>query len=47
MCIGETRVLVVPPTLGYGAQGVSGVIPGGATLHFTIELMSINGRSEL
>ena len=41
MCIGETRTLTVPPELGYGASGVGGVIPGGATLHFTVELMNV------
>jgi hypothetical protein len=30
-----------PPALGYGAAGAGGVIPGGATLIFTTELMSI------
>ncbi|XP_059087329.1 uncharacterized protein LOC131883788 [Tigriopus californicus] len=41
MCKGETRVFVVPPHLGYGENGVRNVIPGGATLHFTVELMNI------
>ena len=41
MCKGETRVLIVPPHLGYGDRGAGGVIPGGATLHFTVELMKI------
>ena len=41
MCKGETRTLTVPPHLGYGDHGVGGVIPGGATLHFTVELKEI------
>ncbi len=41
MCKGETRVLIVPPHLGYGDRGAGGVIPPGATLHFTVELMAI------
>ncbi|XP_037085790.1 FK506-binding protein 2-like [Pollicipes pollicipes] len=42
MCVGEKRKLVVPPSLGYGEQGAGEVIPGGATLNFDVELLSIN-----
>jgi len=42
MCVGEKRKLTVPPSLGYGEQGAGEVIPGGATLHFDVELLSIN-----
>jgi len=42
MCRGETRTLLVPPGMGYGDRGVPNVIPGGATLHFTVELLSIS-----
>jgi len=42
MCVGEKRKLTVPPSLGYGDAGAGDVIPGGATLHFDVELLSIN-----
>ena len=40
MKVGGQRVLVIPPEMAYGDQGV-GPIPGGATLVFAIELMEI------
>ena len=39
MKVGGTRVLTVPPALGYGAQSVGGVIPANATLLFEVELL--------
>lgn len=41
MCVGEKRKLIVPPHLGYGDTGAGDVIPGGATLHFDVELLGI------
>ncbi|MDB5338514.1 MAG: prkC 29 [Planctomycetaceae bacterium] len=38
--VGGKIELEIPPTLGYGEKG-TGVIPGDATLHFTIELLKI------
>jgi len=41
MCEGEVRKLIIPPHLGYGDRGVEGVIPGGATLVFSVELLDL------
>lgn len=41
MVIGERRQIIIPPRLGYGDRGAGGIIPGGATLYFDVELIGI------
>ncbi|XP_042253510.1 peptidyl-prolyl cis-trans isomerase FKBP10 [Thunnus maccoyii] len=40
MCVGEKRVITVPPHLGHGERGASGV-PSSAVLVFEIEMMGL------
>lgn len=42
LCVGAKANLVIPPEMGYGEQGAGGAIPGGATLHFDVEVVAIN-----
>merc|ERR1712086_1235654 len=41
LCKGAKATLVIPPEMGYGDSGAGADIPGGATLHFDIEVVSI------
>ena len=42
MKVGGRRRLVIPPDLGYGAQGSPPTIPPNATLVFVIDLLSVD-----
>ncbi|KAF8058033.1 FKBP3 [Scenedesmus sp. PABB004] len=46
MCVGEKRILRIPPHLGYGDRGAGATIPGGATLIFDVELMDIDSGDD-
>ena len=39
MKVGEKRTIVIPSELAYGANGIPGVIPGGAYIAFDVELV--------
>lgn len=41
MAVGEKRQVIIPARLGYGDRGAGGIIPGGATLYFDVELLGI------
>jgi peptidylprolyl isomerase len=41
MKVGERRQIIIPARLGYGDRGAGGIIPGGATLYFDVELLAI------
>jgi peptidylprolyl isomerase len=42
MKVGGRRRLTIPPEMGYGARGAGGVIKGGETLVFVVDLLGVN-----
>ncbi|GAC1450168.1 MAG: hypothetical protein PVSMB10_03460 [Pseudarthrobacter sp.] len=41
MKVGGKRTLIIPSELGYGARGAGGVIKGGETLIFVVDLVDV------
>jgi len=41
MKVGGRRRLTIPPDLGYGSRGAGGVIKGGETLVFVVDLVAL------
>ena len=42
--VGGKGILLIPSALGYGSQGMSGVIPSNAVLIFDIEVLSVSDK---
>jgi len=42
MRVGGRRRLTIPPEMGYGSRGAGGVIKGGETLVFVVDLVGVN-----
>ncbi len=46
MKIGGTRLLTIPPELGYGVRGAGNAVPPNATLLFEVELLGVEKNQE-
>lgn len=42
MKVGGRRQLTIPPDMGYGSRGAGGVIKGGETLVFVVDLLGVD-----
>ena len=42
LSVGERAKLIVPPNLGFGENGLPGLVPGGSILIYDVELLSFS-----
>jgi FK506-binding protein 14 len=45
LCRGAEATLVIPPEMGYGDRGAGNDIPGGATLHFDVQVVDFSSNA--
>ncbi|OSD06929.1 hypothetical protein PYCCODRAFT_1382917 [Trametes coccinea BRFM310] len=46
MCVGEKRVLTIPPSMAYGPRGFGNVIPPNSALVFDVELVGLDAKGK-